>query len=115
MDTIVQSAASGAPVTFALIAINVIVFIVETVSGGSMNIDVARRFGAMTVGDLERGQWWRLFSSMFVHFGIVHLGCNMLSLLNLGVVIERYLGSSLMSGSVFTAVVYLVSGLAGIC
>ncbi len=30
MDTIVQSAASGAPVTFALIAINVIVFIVET-------------------------------------------------------------------------------------
>ena len=113
MDTIVQSAASGAPVTFALIAINVIVFIVETVSGGSMNIDVARRFGAMTVGDLERGQWWRLLSSMFVHFGIVHLGCNMLSLLNLGVVIERYLGSSLMSGSVFTAVVYLVSGLAG--
>ena len=54
MDTIVQSAASGAPVTFALIAINVIVFIVETVSGGSMNIDVARRFGAMTVGDLDR-------------------------------------------------------------
>lgn len=113
MDTIMQSAASGAPVTFALVVINVIVFIVESLSGGSMRLDVARRFGAMTVGDLEHGQWWRLFSSMFVHFGIVHLGCNMLSLLNLGVIIERYLGSGLVSGSVFTLIVYLVSGLAG--
>lgn len=113
MDTIAQTAATIAPATFVLIAINVIVFIIETVSGGSTNIDVARRFGAMTVWDLEHGQWWRMITSMFVHFGITHLACNMLSLFNLGVLVERIFGSGLLGGSLFMLVVYFVSGLCG--
>lgn len=104
---------SAAPVTFALIAINIIVFLLETVAGGSTDIRVARRFGAMTVRDIRRGQWWRLITSMFVHFGFVHLACNMMSLLYLGVVIEMAFGTRIMTGSLFLIVTYLVSGLLG--
>ncbi|MDD6374042.1 MAG: rhomboid family intramembrane serine protease [Bifidobacteriaceae bacterium] len=104
---------SEAPVTMGLIAINVLIFILESAAGGSLNLDVAHRFGAMTVRDLERGQWWRLVTSMFVHYGIVHLACNMMSLYYLGAVIEQGFGSRLMSGSVFLAIVYVIAGIAG--
>ncbi|OZG49114.1 rhomboid family intramembrane serine protease [Pseudoscardovia suis] len=102
-----------APVTFGLIAVNVIVFVIETLAGGSTSLPVALRFGAMTVRDLQRGQWWRLFTSMFVHFGFVHLICNMMSLYYLGEVLEQSMGSSIMGGSQFVLVVYICAGLLG--
>ena len=102
-----------APVTFRLIAVNVIVFVIETLAGGSTSLPVALRFGAMTVRDLQRGQWWRLFTSMFVHFGFVHLICNMMSLYYLGEVLEQSMGSSIMSGSQFVFIVYICAGLLG--
>ncbi|MGO5287701.1 rhomboid family intramembrane serine protease [Pseudoscardovia suis] len=102
-----------APVTFGLIAVNVIVFVIETLAGGSTSLPVALRFGAMTVRDLQRGQWWRLFTSMFVHFGFVHLICNMMSLYYLGEVLEQSMGSSIMSGSQFVFIVYICAGLLG--
>ncbi len=60
-------------------------------------------YGPLTLG----GQWWRLFTSMFVHFGIVHLGLNMWCLWNLGRAAERLLGrfSYLLA--------YLASGIFG--
>lgn len=102
-----------APATFGLIAINAIVFVIETFAGGSTDLAVAMRFGAMTVRDLQRGQWWRLFTSMFVHFGIVHLACNMMSLYYLGSVLERSMGSAIMTGTQFVIVVYVCAGLLG--
>lgn len=102
-----------APVTFGLIAVNVIVFVLETLAGGSTNLNVAIRFGAMTVRDLQRGQWWRLFTSMFVHFGFAHLACNMMSLYYLGEVLEKSMGSSIMGGSQFVLLVYVCAGLFG--
>ena len=102
-----------APVTFGLIAVNVIVFVIETLAGGSTSLPVALRFGAMTVRDLQRGQWWRLFTSMFVHFGFVHLICNMMSQYYLGEVLEKSMGSSIMSGSQFVFIVYICAGLLG--
>ncbi|WP_455677267.1 rhomboid family intramembrane serine protease [Pseudoscardovia suis] len=102
-----------APVTFGLIAVNVIVFVIETLAGGSTSLPVALRFGAMTVRDLQRGQWWRLFTSMFVHFGFVHLICNMMSLYYLGEVLEQSMESSIISGSQFVFIVYICAGLLG--
>lgn len=55
----------------------------------------------------ENGQWWRLVTSMFLHFGILHLGFNMWILWDLGRIVERFVGN------VGFVVVYFVSGIAG--
>ena len=68
-------------VTFALIALNVLFFFVET-SGGDAFVKcrafVPRRFSANPAGDVPT-----LFTSMFMHAGWLHLGGNMLLLLDL--------------------------------
>jgi rhomboid protease GluP len=51
------------------------------------------------------GQWWRLFTSMFVHIGVIHLLFNMYVLANIGFFMEAVLGTSPY------LILYLVSGL----
>jgi membrane associated rhomboid family serine protease len=70
---------------------------------------VLARLGAVTGPDLLRGEWWRLISSCFVHFGAVHLALNMFVLGGVGPLAE------LLWGRARTAVVYALSGLAGSC
>jgi membrane associated rhomboid family serine protease len=41
---------------------------------------------------LQNGQWWRIFTSAFLHGGLLHIGVNMLSLWFLGRFIEYALG-----------------------
>jgi membrane associated rhomboid family serine protease len=53
------------------------------------------------------GQWWRMLSSLFLHFGLVHLLCNMVVLANIGRFMERLMGSGPY------LVLYLVAGLGG--
>lgn len=60
-------------------------------------------FGPKTIG----GQWWRLFSAMFLHHGVLHLGVNMYVLYSYGRLMERLLGN------LGFAVMYIASGLCG--
>jgi rhomboid protease GluP len=60
-------------------------------------------FGPLTLG----GQGWRLFTSVFVHLGLVHLAVNMWCLWDLGSFAERLYGRALF------LCVYLASGVAG--
>src|SRR5216684_803854 len=83
------------PATIALIAASVLVFAVMVLRGVSavsptpqQAIEFGADFGPLTLG----GQWWRLVTSMFVHFGFIHLGLNMWCLWNLGRAAERVLG-----------------------
>jgi rhomboid protease GluP len=82
-------------VTIGLIAASVLVFAVMVFSGVSaidptpgQAIAFGADYGPLTLG----GQWWRLVTSMFVHFGFIHLGLNMWCLWNLGRAAERLLG-----------------------
>ena len=93
--------------TYALIGINIIIFIAESVSGGSTNRQVALKFGAYYAPYIERGQWYRLFTAMFLHFGYLHLVCNMYSLYNIGQALEIFFGVPVF------LLLYLFSGLAG--
>jgi membrane associated rhomboid family serine protease len=56
---------------------------------------------------LAQGQWWRLVSSLFLHFGILHLVMNMVSLFSVGAFLERLAGP----GRFLT--LYFLSGLVG--
>ena len=83
------------PVTIALIGASVLVFIVMVFNGVSAINPTPREavafgadFGPLTLN----GQWWRLVTSMFVHFGFIHLGLNMWCLWNLGRAAEQLLG-----------------------
>jgi len=56
---------------------------------------------------VAHGDWWRLITAAFLHYGPIHLGLNMLALYWFGTPVERYLGRSRY------VLLYLVSGLAG--
>jgi membrane associated rhomboid family serine protease len=102
-------------VTGALIALNIIGFIWEMFVGGS---GVAAMFGGDSVNGvyqrgglipglvLQDGQWWRIFSSAFLHEGLLHIGVNMISLWSLGRFIEWTAGPYKM------AIIYFISMIA---
>jgi membrane associated rhomboid family serine protease/Flp pilus assembly protein TadD len=82
-------------ITAGLIALNVMVFLIMVLRGVSpfapsaqQTIAFGADFGPLTLN----GQWWRLVTSMFVHFGIVHIGLNMWCLWNLGRAAEQLMG-----------------------
>jgi hypothetical protein len=60
------------PVTVGLVAINVLVFLTTVLSGQTL-IEWGSNFGPYTTG----GEWWRLFTSLFLHAGVLHLLFNM--------------------------------------
>lgn len=100
-----------APATYTLIGINCAVYLVMCFSGASWwspSIHDLMRFGADQGGQVFfYGQWWRLFTAMFVHAGIIHISGNMWCLWNLGL-----LGEPLV-GPLGIVAVYVLSGLAG--
>lgn len=97
-------------VTYALIAINFAVYIVLAVlSQNFINIDtgVLVQAGAQVNILVSQGQYWRIFTAMFLHFGILHIGLNMLSLFFIGPAIEVFYGKWRY------LLIYLVSGIVG--
>lgn len=97
------------PVTRAIIGLNVLVYVAMGLSGVSWtepSVLNAIRWGA-DFGPLTfSGEWWRQFTSIFVHFGIIHILLNMWCLWNLGSALEP------LMGPVGFSLTYLFSGLA---
>ena len=78
---------SGVPVvTYTLIALNIAVFAVDFVTGGSLYGWLAYR------GDFTASQPWRMLTSAFMHASVLHLLFNMFSLFIFGPVIEHAVG-----------------------
>ena len=108
----------GPFVTFALIGINVGIYLLQLLLGAPLNgnsgwiyehgvlVSSAVDSSGQVVGVAE-GEWWRLVTAAFLHYGILHLGMNMLVLWIIGPPLEEYFGHGRY------ALVYLVSGLAG--
>ncbi|WP_229674243.1 rhomboid family intramembrane serine protease [Nakamurella endophytica] len=97
-------------VTAALIAVNVVVFVVTAVQAGSVSDPSGSsvfRQGATIPELVSAGQYWRLLTGGFLHFGLPHIALNMISLYLLGMPLERILGRGRF------LVVYLVALLGG--
>ena len=96
------------PVTVALILINVLVFIAVELTGTSQNAWHVLDYGAAyTPYIVQNGEVYRLFTSMFLHFGIEHLVNNMLVLFVLGSRLEQVIGKLRF------LFIYLAGGIAG--
>ena len=81
------------PVTVVLILINVLVFIAVELTGTSQNAWHVLDYGAAyTPYIVQNGEVYRLFTSMFLHFGIEHLVNYMLVLFVLGSRLEQVIG-----------------------
>src|SRR5437762_853516 len=56
---------------------------------------------------IAHGEWYRLITAMFLHYGLLHLALNMYALWILGRDLERFLGPLRFTG------LYLLAGLGG--
>jgi membrane associated rhomboid family serine protease len=84
-------------ITRLLIALNVIAYVWEVLTGALRSNQSLYEHGALLpAAVLQDHQWWRIVSSGFLHGGLVHIGVNMLSLFWLGRFIEVVLGSPRM-------------------
>ena len=98
----------SAPCTILLAAINVIVFFILTSQGMTEDGLFLLEHGAMYVPRImEDEEYYRLFSSMFLHFGFEHLMNNMVTLVLLGWNLEIEIGKFKF------LVIYSLSGLGG--
>lgn len=79
-------------ITRGIIAVNILMWILMTLAGGSTNIGVLIRFGAMYSPLVLRGEYWRFVTPMFLHVGLMHLAFNSYALYNLGGLAERIYG-----------------------
>jgi rhomboid protease GluP len=96
--------------TYALLLINVLVFVAMLLSGAGfwhspngVQLEWGANFGPAT----QDGEWWRLLSAMFLHFGVLHLALNGFALWDVGQLAER------MFGRWRFIAIYLTSGIFG--
>ena len=97
----------SAPAVLVLILLNAVVFLLEISVGDLNDSEVLHRVGALEpYAVVVQGEYWRLFTALFLHGGFTHLLFNIFALYILGPPLERSIGT------IRFAVCYLVSGLA---
>ena len=94
-------------VTWALLGANIAIWLVLTIAGGSEDSDVLLDFGAMFGPLIANGEYWRLFTAMFLHVGVYHLAFNGFALFIFGPLVER------AYGPVRFVTIYVLAGLFG--
>jgi rhomboid protease GluP len=76
--------------------------------GGSTNTNVLMKYGALNVTYiLSTGQYWRLFTAMFLHIGFAHLAFNVFALYIFGSRLEKYVNTMTY------VTIFIVAGLSG--
>jgi rhomboid protease GluP len=99
----------AAPVTLAIAAVNVVVFLLAERWGSTTDTITLLRFGATERTLVSAGEWWRVGSSMFLHIGWMHLLWNTYASFGWCAPVERALGRWRFLQ------VYLLSGIGGGC
>lgn len=93
--------------TYILIAINVLLFIMLEMNGGSTDIQTLIEMGAKYNPAIMDGEWWRIVTSVFLHIGFLHIFMNMLAVYYLGIAVEQIFGRFRF------LFIYLLAGIGG--
>ncbi len=104
-------------VTYVIIAICAVLFVIDTLLAQGATLDGSGLFGGQ-LGPLgiehtinavfvAQGEWWRIFTSAFFHIGLLHLAFNMYVLYLYGPIAER------MYGPIEYAAIYLLAAAGG--
>ncbi len=90
-----------------ILCLNVLIFLLQSLTGGSTNTFNLVLFGAQHGPSIEIGEYWRFVTAAFLHIGILHLFVNSFCLWQLGTLLER------LYGGTHFAFLYLISGVGG--
>lgn len=106
-------ASYAALVTWAIIAIVIGVFLIDAALGGFSGMALFGSGGPLVEAGVvfgpavAAGEWWRIFTSAFLHLGLLHIAFNMYALWLFGPIIEQ------MYGHLEYAVAYLLCAAGG--
>jgi membrane associated rhomboid family serine protease len=88
--------ASGAPITYVLVAINVVVYLATSASGfsfaGNQSSSLYAKFAMVPAAVDQQHQAYRLLTGMFLHYSVLHIAFNMYALVVVGQQLEQMLG-----------------------
>lgn len=94
-------------VTYGLLALIAVFFVMELLWGGATTAPTLARLGALMGPRVREGEWWRMLSCTFLHGGWIHLAFNGYVLYGLGSSLERIIGSERF------VVLYVLAGVGG--
>jgi rhomboid protease GluP len=94
-------------VTYSLMALNIGIFILQAAGQALFGFDLVAELGMKINELILQGQFWRLFTPMFLHGNILHIGFNMYALYIFGPGLERFYGHGRFG------LLFLLSGIAG--
>jgi rhomboid protease GluP len=103
----VKLPASSPSVTYTIIGITVVVYLLQLLSQFALGGDLLVQWGAKANDYIRAGQLWRFFTPMLLHGSILHIGFNMYALYIFGIGIERRYGHGRF------LLLYILSGFAG--
>ncbi len=95
------------PITYTLILINIVIWLCMVLYLNRFSDVKLLEVGGLVHFNVVHGEWYRLISSMFLHFNFEHILMNMLSLFIFGKIVESIIGSWRM------LIIYIISGLYG--
>jgi rhomboid protease GluP len=94
--------------TYVFFAINIVVFVLMALAGGSGNEPTLMAFGVKSNAAIAQGQWWRFVTPIFIHIGLLHLFFNSYALWIVGPQVEKLYGSARF------VILYVLTGVAGV-
>src|SRR5262245_21855514 len=94
--------------TYVIFGFNILIFILMSFAGGSMNESTLMAFGVKANFAIAQGQWWRFVTPIFIHIGLSHIFFNSYALWIVGPQVEKLYG-----GARFV-LIYVLTGIAGV-
>jgi rhomboid protease GluP len=94
--------------TYIFFGINIAVFLLMTLAGGTTNEATLIAFGVKSNVLIDNGEYWRFVTPIFIHIGLLHLFFNSYALWLVGPQVEKLYG-----GARFV-ILYVLTGVAGV-